>query len=438
MKSALLLSLSALALAAPTKESASGSKIAFSRARHQHKPRADGTVDLDRFLGTLKYTALKYNKDFQLPEILQKASLVHKRDTDAEDPLTDQVEGDEDELYYGPGTIGAAQQRFTFDFDTGSSDTFVPGPQCGTAQGCPHPQKYNQQGQDEHNTTSITYGSGQVTGENYFDTLTVAGLTAQKQNIVSLTQAAGFNTSDADGLLGLAFPSIAASKSTPYFFNLVNQGTVNPTEFSFYLGRQKSGTAQNSELTLGGRDEAKYTGAFTNVPVTSQTYWQVAINGAKVGSGLNPPTLPTTAGQAAIDTGTTLIIAPTTAAASIFAQIPGSIPLPLGVGVPLITLFAYPCAEKPNVSLVFANKGFAINNLDFNFGTLSEGLGLGLANNTIAGQLANGYCLAGLAGADLDPTQNLWVVGDTFLKNWYSTYHYTSPTSAYVAFAKAV
>lgn len=53
----------------------------------------------------------------------------------AEEALTDQVEDGEDELYYGPGTVGG-ESGFTFDFDTGSSDTFVPGPTCGTAEGC--------------------------------------------------------------------------------------------------------------------------------------------------------------------------------------------------------------------------------------------------------------------------------------------------------------
>lgn len=98
MKSAVLFSLSALALAAPTKDATSGSKVAFARARHQHKTRADGTVDMDWFLGTLKGSVLKYNKNFQLPEVVQNANIIFKRDTNAEDPLTDQVEGQEDEL----------------------------------------------------------------------------------------------------------------------------------------------------------------------------------------------------------------------------------------------------------------------------------------------------------------------------------------------------
>ncbi|KXT11479.1 hypothetical protein AC579_2420 [Pseudocercospora musae] len=432
MKAAVILSLGALALAVPMQDESQGTKIPFARKRHQHVKKADGAIDLNWFMGTLKYTVLKYNKGFALPDIVNKANLILRRDTNAEEKLTDFTEGQEDELYYGAGTVGSANQVFQFDFDTGSSDTFVPGPKCGTAQGCSGTTKYNQGGQDEHNTTTVTYGSGQVSGENYYDSVTVAGLTATHQNIISLTQAQGFSGTGSDSLMGMAFQSIANSKQPPFFFTLVNQKKVNPTEFSFYLGRQKSGTQGLSEMTLGGRDSSRYTGAFTPVPVTSQTYWQVAIDGATVGSN---PTLPTTQGQAAIDTGTTLIIAPTLAATSIFAQIPGSIPLPLGVGVPLITLFAYPCASNPKVALKFAGKNFAINPLDFNFGTVTEDIALNLGIDL--SEVTNQLCIAGIAGADLDPTEELYVVGDTFLKNWYSTYQYVSPQKAFVNFAAA-
>lgn len=98
MKSALVLSLSALALAVPTKDAISGSKVEFARERHQHKTRADGTVDMTWYLGTLKRTLLKYNKSFQMPEVVDNAPLILKRDTDAEEALTDQTEGQEDEL----------------------------------------------------------------------------------------------------------------------------------------------------------------------------------------------------------------------------------------------------------------------------------------------------------------------------------------------------
>jgi hypothetical protein len=37
-----------------------------------------------------------------------------------------------------------------------------------------------------------------------------------------------------------------------------------------------------------------------------------------------------------------------------------------------------------------------------------------------------GTCLAAIAGADLSPTENLYVVGDSFLKNWYSIYSFNN------------
>jgi hypothetical protein len=167
MKIAAILSLGTLALAAPTQEKSQGTKIPYLRERHAHRIRGDGSVDTRWLLANFKHTILKYDPSFDLPAALRDApSLlgILKRDTDAEEPLTDQSQDGLDSLYYGAGTVGTSSpQTFTFDFDTGSSDTFVPGPACGTDQGCVGATKYNQKGVDRHNTTSITYGSGQGT-----------------------------------------------------------------------------------------------------------------------------------------------------------------------------------------------------------------------------------------------------------------------------------
>ena len=92
------------------------------------------------------------------------------------------------------------------------------------------------------------------------------------------------------------------------------------------MGRLASGTEDDSEMTLGGRDSTKYTGSFTTVPVTSETYWQVALDKVTVDgtiAGVN------TKGQAAIDTGTTVVLAPTTAAKEIMNKIPKTFGIPL-------------------------------------------------------------------------------------------------------------
>ena len=397
---------------------------------------ANGEVDGPFVLAELNRTLKKYHAPVVLPDIPGVSNLLSgilKRQMN--EALSDQVNGGtEDEEYYGPGIIGArSPQTFTFDFDTGSSDLFVPGPQCGAAAGCKAGTQYSQTGTDLHNTTSVTYGSGQVTGENYLDSVTVAGLTAARQNVISLTSAAGFNTSDSNSLLGMGFSTIANSKKPTFFENLISQRKVSTQEFAFYLGRAASNTQSRSELTLGGRDSSRYTGAVTQVPVSTRGYWQVAVDEVDV-SGVRSLM---TQGQAAIDTGTTLVLAPTVAAAAIFAQIPGSFPLPLVSGGE-VTYFAYPCNTKRVVQFVFAGKRFAINALDLNFGSLTSAFGDLLGLSWLLAPVLNRFCLAGIAGADVDPTQNLYVVGDVFLKNWYSIYSYNNAKGGpSVSFAKA-
>lgn len=406
----------------------------------------DGSVDYSGFLSMLRTTVRKYNNEMELPAAVENSKLNWKR---ADVPLVDQNQNGEDVLYYGDGDVSG--QTFTFDFDTGSSDTFIPGPQCGMAQGCVGNTKYDESGQDEGNTTTITYGSGQVMGENYFDDVTVGGLKANRQNIISLTQAQGFSTSASDSLMGMGFGTIANSKQPPFWMTLLNQGKLSPSEFSFYLGRTQSGTQGNSLMTLAGRDSSRYTGAFTNLPVTRQGYWQVAVDGVAIGNG---SALATEAGQGAIDTGTTAIIVPTAVLAQVVPQIPGAVPLPLSEAM---TAIAYPCHSNPAASLVFGGKKFSINDLDFNLGPLDTSLGVSMASDPLTqiiqqiiqgllGGLLGGsepdipanYCISSVIGADLIPGQEFYIIGDSFLKSWYSVYHYDSPSSAYVGLAKAV
>ena len=51
---------------------------------------------------------------------------ISRRDT-AADALTDDNNG---QLWHGSITIGTPAQTYTVDFDTGSSDLFLPGPSC--------------------------------------------------------------------------------------------------------------------------------------------------------------------------------------------------------------------------------------------------------------------------------------------------------------------
>ena len=239
----------------------------------------------------------------------------------------------------------------------------------------------------------------------------------------------------------MAFGNLAASKFTPFFENLMGQNQVKKREFSFYLGRANSNTGQNSQLTLGGRDTSKFTGGLTTVPVTVQRYWQVALDSVKVRGTV----VASTDGQAIIDTGTTLLYAPSAAAASIFDQIPGAFSIALASGS---LIYAYPCNTDPECIpiLQFAGVDFAIAPGDFNLGRLTVSFARGINDRALVDFLSRtrtAYCLATIMAADLaadlPESQDLYLVGDIFLKNWYSVFSYDAAAGKpAVLFAKSI
>ncbi|KAL1874425.1 hypothetical protein VTK73DRAFT_302 [Phialemonium thermophilum] len=395
--------------------------------------RTDGRADTAAILASLNGTLSKY-KQSPLPPI-PPLSKIQKRDSN--EPLTDNFEADlgEDIDYFGFGIIGKGDgkpQKFSFVFDTGSSDFWIPGPACTADEGCNGTTKYDEGGIDLHSVTTVSYGSGQITGEDFKDDVTVADLTADYQTLISVTNAVGFTTTGADGLMGMAFSNLAQDNGTTFFENLIAQGKVRHHEFSFFLGRNKSETQSLSELTLGGRDTTKFRGNPTVIHVTEQGFWQVAIQNVIVnGTNLGVATT----GQGAIDTGTTLLIAPINASLAIFDAIPGSIALNFGAEI----LFAFPCNTTANFlpQFVMTDKAFGLNPLDFNLGPLDE-IFLELLTESgqkeTAKQLAadddDGFCISAVAGADIvsavDGQTLLYVMGDTFIKNWYSIFSFTA------------
>lgn len=156
-----------------------------------------------------------------------------------------------------------------------------------------------------------------------------------------------------------------------------------------------------------------------------------------------------------IDTGTTLVLAPTVAAYAIFEQIPNAFPIS-GAEYNDQLFFAYPCSTPSSYipAIQFGGQPFGINQLDFNFGLLTSSFARMLGNETLAVKLETARmgrgkrqtddgdgenCVAAIVGTDVAPQENLYVVGDAFLKNWYTTFNYVnSDGGPSVSFAEAV
>ncbi|XP_054258120.1 uncharacterized protein LOC128983023 [Macrosteles quadrilineatus] len=194
---------------------------------------------------------------------------------------------DKDIYYYGPISIGTPGQTFLVDFDTGSGDLWVPSVQCtGSASFCDTHNKYD-------SSMSLTYReNGQPWSIRYLDgthtlgfisedVMEVQGKSVTGQLFAEATEVKGlkFNTKS-DGIFGLRC-SQKGSKvpGDPPFLNMVKQGAVNQSVFSFYLNKKETeGWDGRSELVLGGVDPDHFIGDFTFAPLTQPDKWAFNID----------------------------------------------------------------------------------------------------------------------------------------------------------------
>ncbi|KAL0581946.1 hypothetical protein V5O48_000003 [Marasmius crinis-equi] len=314
----------------------------------------------------------------------------------AGNPLTDLLD---ESLWAGPIDVGTPPKTFTVDFDTGSSDLFLPGTGCKA--NCDGHKVYDTSAsstaKDQGRGYSLRFGDGStVQGELYHDTVSLADLAATDQAVGSSTEystgfaAAGFPP---DGLLGLGFPQISVFKENPFFQTLVSQGKVTEPVFAFKL------STSDSELTLGGVDSSKFTGELTQVPVTTVGYWQINADGVSV-SGKQ------VAGQfvAIVDTGTTLVYGDPGSVEALYAAVPGARDASLTVGPGFFTV---PCDSVPNdINIVLGGKSFPISAKTFNIGQLEVG---------------SSECVGGFVAGTVT-SDGTWLVGDVFLQNVYSVF----------------
>ncbi|CAL8277386.1 unnamed protein product [Boreogadus saida] len=221
---------------------------------------------------------------------------------------SESMTNDADLAYYGVISIGTPPQSFTVIFDTGSSNLWVPSVYC-SSQACNNHRKYNPQQSSTFKwgteTISIQYGTGSMTGHLAVDTVEVGGITVANQVFgISKTEAPFLASQAADGILGLAFQSIASDNVVPVFDMMVQQNLVSQPLFSVYLS---SKSQEGSVVVFGGIEASYYTGQITWIPLTSATYWQIKMDSVTINGN---PVACNGGCQAIIDTGTSLIVGP--------------------------------------------------------------------------------------------------------------------------------
>ncbi|KAG2344507.1 acid protease [Suillus weaverae] len=204
--------------------------------------------------------------------------------------------------------VGNPATQYTLLIDTGSSNTWV---------GANLPYNPTTSSQDTGNTINVSYGSGTMSGEEYTDTVTLgSNLVIQNQGIGVASSAQGFQ--GVDGILGvgpvdLTQGTVSNTLDVPTVTdNLYAQGTISSDLLGVFYEPSSNANVPNGELTFGGTDNTKYTGALNTVPLTTTSpasrYWGID---QSVSYGTGQTILNTTAGI--VDTGTTLLLLATEA-----------------------------------------------------------------------------------------------------------------------------
>lgn len=299
--------------------------------------------------------------------------------------------------YYAPITIGTPPQEFGVVLDTGSSNLWVPGKSCSSIACFLH-RKYDSAESSTYKANgsefAIRYGSGSLEGFVSQDTVTISDLEIKKQDFAEATKEPGlaFAFGKFDGILGLGYDTISVNRIVPPFYNMINQKLIDEAVFAFRLG---SDSSDGGECVFGGIDKNAYTGKMTYLPVRRKGYWEVDLE--KIGFGDDELELDNTG--AAIDTGTSLIVMPTDVADMLNKEI--------GAEKSWNGQYTIDCSKVPTLpklTFTFSGKDFDLSGEDY------------ILN-------AGGTCLSAFTGMDIPPPMGpLWIIGDAFLRKWYSVY----------------
>jgi len=338
--------------------------------------------------GVLEEFLEKYHIDPGLKYQFNKFSVAYE-------PMTNYL----DSFYFGEISIGTPPQDFLVVLDTGSGILWVPSTYC-TSKTCENHRTFNPSQSSTYYSNSkqtfiLNYGSGSLSVMFGYDTV-------QIQNIVVRNQQFGlsveeptypFYTCNFDGILGMTNP-IPDYKGA-LLYQMMSQNQISEPIFSFYFSRQPT-VQYGGELILGGIDPQMFTGEITWAPMIQQAYWQISIEAFAIG---NQATGWCSEGcQGIVDTGTFLLTIPGQYLANFLKA----------VKAPYENSYEVDCNNVQNMPTIT----FSINGSQFPLPPSAY-----VSNN-------NGYCALAIEPTYVPSSngQPLWILGDVFLKEYYSIF----------------
>eukprot|EP00930_Biecheleria_cincta_P059456 TRINITY_DN45190_c0_g1_i1.p1 TRINITY_DN45190_c0_g1~~TRINITY_DN45190_c0_g1_i1.p1 ORF type:complete len:427 (+),score=66.05 TRINITY_DN45190_c0_g1_i1:61-1341(+) len=223
--------------------------------------------------------------------------------------------------YYGNIQVGHPAQTITVVFDTGSGNLMVPSESCQD-HACRMHKRYNPLKSDSavavqadgskvgwgdsKDQLTVTFGTGEITGEFYQDDVCIGALCTSMTFIGSTHETnLPFSSFSFDGVLGLALGEMTQGPKFSLLQQLNEVGQLRDFVFSVFLS---DSNAEDSEVTFGDVKKEHMVGDMFWVPVSRKSgYWQVAIEDIAID---NKKQELCSDCQVAVDTGTSMLAGP--------------------------------------------------------------------------------------------------------------------------------
>jgi len=291
--------------------------------------------------------------------------------------------------YYGEIEVGTPGQKEQVIFDTGSSNLWVPSKKPWLSGHSIYSHGKSSSYHANGTVFKIQYGSGPVSGVYSADAVAIGSLRLQDFTFAEVDDTSGlglgYRMGKFDGILGLGWDSISVGGVPTVMKALVDSKQLPEPVFAFYLGNNQPG-----ELVIGGVDKKHYTGEFGFVPLSSETYWQVALDDAKIGDASVSSTK-----SAIVDSGTSLLAGPSAEVKAIAEK--------LGAKTVMGREYTVDCSKDlPELTFVLGGKEYSLKKEDLIL------------------QQSGSQCVLGLMGVDVPaPRGPLWILGDVFMRKYY-------------------
>ncbi|SPJ12478.1 histo-aspartic protease [Plasmodium sp. DRC-Itaito] len=311
-------------------------------------------------------------------------------------------------LSFGEAKLGDNGQKFNFLFHTASSNIWVPSIKC-TSESCESKNHYDSSKsktyEKDDTAVKLTSKAGTISGIFSKDLVTIGKLSVPYK-FIEMTEIVGFepfySESDVDGVFGLGWKDLSIGSIEPYVVELKTQNKIEQAVYTIYLPPEDK---NKGYLTIGGIEERFFDGPLTYEKLNHDLMWQVDLD-------VHYGNVSSKKANVILDSATSAITVPT----DFFNQFVESASV---FKVPFLSLYVTTCGNSklPTLEYRSSNKVYTLEPKHY----------LEPLEN-----IFSALCMLNIVPIDLE--KNTFVLGDPFMRKYFTVYDYDNHT---VGFALA-